>query len=455
MSIRLRLALLVAGTSAVLVVAAGVALEINLDSSIRGSVQDSLRRSAARVAADLARGTLPLVSHGPVIPTRDQSIVQVLQPDGTIAYTTERAGSRGLLSPSQLAEARSGPIFLDTSGAAKRGAHLLLAEPSGAHLVVIGAPLDELASSTTRVRTLLAVGGPLLVVVAGVGGWLLAGQALRPVERLRAEAAAISVGVPERRLEPPRTHDELERLADTLNSLLDRLHGALAQQKEFVAAASHELRTPLAAMRAELEVARLPGRPAREVRHCLDVLAPRVDQLTRLTEDLLLLARGDGPPLSLERTPAALEPLVAESLQVFRKRADARGLALVLDGDPSTASAVDILRFRQVVDNLVENALTHATGSPYVEVSVRRVGADAVLEICDRGPGFPEEFLPHAFDRFTRAAPARSRPDGGSGLGLAIVRMLVEAHGGLIEVGNRAGGGASALVRLPAVEGPG
>lgn len=454
MSIRLRLSLMVAVTTAVLVIVGGVALEVSLGSGIRASLEDSLRRSAARVSADLAGGALPLARGASVAMTAgNEAVVQVLGSPGGVEYTTEAVGPGALLSRSEVARAAKGTVFLRQGASAGHGSRLLLAEPGpggGKQVLVVGTSLDEVANAVTRLRDGLLVAAPVLILIAAGGGWLLAGRALEPVEQLRAEAETISAGSAGRRIAVPKALDEIGRLAATLNGLLDRLHGALARQKEFVAAASHELRAPLAGLQAELEVARLPGRSAGEMRRSLEVCADRLDQLTRLAGDLLLLARGDEQALSLELAPHPLEPLVAQSLQAFRRRADGRGVALVLDGDPGAVATVDGMRFRQVVDNLVGNAFSHATGSPFIEVSVRRETNWVEVEVRDGGPGFPGEFVEHAFDRFARAEAGRTTKEWGSGLGLPIVRMLVEAQNGTVDAHNRPEGGAAVIVRLPA-----
>ncbi len=456
MSIRLQLAVVVTLTAATLVIAGSLALEASLSSGIRATVHDSLSRRAQRVAADLAAGALPLVGGGrPAAPARDQSVAQVLSDAGAVEYTTEGAGPVRLLSRRQVAAAARTRVFVTVDRRAWRNPRFLLAEPAAGkpgRVLVVGASLDELDSSLARVREWLVLIGPLLVVIAGTGGWVLAGRALRPVEQLRLEATTISTGSPDRRLVVPAPRDEIRRLAQTLNDLLDRLQGALARQKEFVTAASHELRTPLAGIGAELDVARQPGRSLEEVRASLDIVGREVGQMSLLTRDLLLIARGDENELSLDLAMRPLEPLAVDALQSLRHQADVQGVALVLDAEPAVTASVDANRFRQVVANLVENALGHATGTRSVELTLRRDADWVTVEVGDRGPGFPAGYLPRAFERFSRGGPERSRDTGGTGLGLAIVRVLVEAHGGTVEVRNRDGGGALVRARFPARE---
>jgi two-component system OmpR family sensor kinase len=456
MSIRLRLALTVALVATVLTAAGGAAFIAMLNAGMMATVHDTLRRSALRVRRELATGQLPVAAaNARSAATGDQSVVQVLGPGGRVAYTTDTAGQGSLLNPGQRAAAARGPFFVTRSRPGWPAAHLLLAEtvrgiPGQPPLViVVGASLDELDKAMASVLTTLFIGGPLIIAATAAGGWLLAGRALRPVERMRAQVTAVSVRSLGQRLASPRTHDELDKLAGTFNGLLDQLHGTLSRQREFVASAGHELRTPLAVLTAELEYARRPDRTAGEVRATLDVLDSRVRQLSRLSSDLLLLARGDEDALALQPRTQPLEPLVAQSLLLFRARAQRRGSALVLNADPGVRAAVDSGRFQQIVENLVANAIDHGGGSEFIEVSVSLRNGYAVLNVADRGPGLPAEFLPHALERFTRADPARARGGGGSGLGLSIVAMLARAHGGSAEIRNRPEGGAIAEVRIP------
>lgn len=454
MPIRLRLSLVLASLAIVLVLAGALVLEASLQAGMRATLEDSLRRAAAGVTAELLAHRLePAGPSGPTVPVSDQSTVQVLLQGGQVAYTTTEAGRAPLLSGHELAAAARGEVFLQRSRRSWHDPHLLLGEPAkgtpGAVLVV-GRSLDELANATNRLHLVLLVGGPLVVAAVGGGAWLLAGLALRPVERLRAEAAAISREHPDRRLAEPGTHDEVARLAGTLNALLDRLHAALVHQRQFVADASHELRAPLAAIGAELELAQRPGRSAADLSRSLGVLRSRVAQLRRMSEDLLLLARGDEAALDLKMTTQPLEPVVAASLQSLRPVADARGVDLVLDVEPAVLADLDGIRFQQVVDNLVDNALAHSAPGSAIEVRVRHEQDSVVVEVRDRGPGFPEEFLPRAFERFATAGPARPEHRRGVGLGLAVVRALVDGHGGTVVARNRPGGGASVVVSLPA-----
>ena len=456
MPIRLRLAVIVAAATSLLVATGGLVFAAALSFGMRRSLEDSLQRSSARLVADISAGHIRLGVSSPVVdPARDQSVVQVMSSSGHIQFSTVRSGTTPLLTNRQRQRAATTRIFVQSLRPGWRNPRLVLAEAvpgQSKYVVAVGASLDELDNAMSHLEGVLIVGGTGFVVLASLGALALAGRALRPVERLRQQAAQLSASLPERRLAVPQTHDEVARLAGTLNSLLDQLQRALSREREFVAVASHELRTPLAVLQAELEIARRPGRSREEIARSLEVLGPKVEHLSRVANDLLLLARADEQALVLNQVAQNLEPLVARGLLSLAGVANERGMVLALDADPNVVAAVDAGRFQQVIDNLVCNAIDHADGSTIVEVLVRQEAAEALVEVRDRGPGFPEELLPRVFERFTRATPRRPRGGGGAGLGLAIVKRIVEAHGGSVEARNLKEGGASVLVRLTACQ---
>ncbi|WP_431521569.1 ATP-binding protein [Actinomadura madurae] len=284
---------------------------------------------------------------------------------------------------------------------------------------------------------------PLLAVVAGVT-WLVTRRALRPVEAVRAELAAItSSGDLARRVPVPDARDEIAGLAVTTNETLAALEESVARQRGFVADASHELRSPIASLRTQLEVAAAhPG--------LLDVdgLVEDVVRLQHLAADLLLLARidaGDRPPAR----PVLLGGLVRDELE--RRTGDRIPVEPSIEGDPRVMGVPG--RLSRVVGNLLDNAERYAGTA--VRLSLREEAGAAVLRVADDGPGVPPGDRERIFERFVRLDDARSRDDGGAGLGLAIARDLVLAHGGAITVGDAPGGGALFEVRLPVTSGAG
>ena len=288
----------------------------------------------------------------------------------------------------------------------------------------------------------LLVVGPLALLLASVGGYFLAAAALRPVEAMRREAEAVSAGEPGRRLTLPPANDELRRLSETLNQMLARLEAALERERRFVADASHELRTPLAMLRAELDLALRRERTPEELDKAVRSAAEETERLSRLAEDLLVLARAEGGELPVRREPVSAVELIDGIAERFRPRADDAGRVIETGAEDGLVLPVDRLRAEQAVGNLVDNALRHGRGRILVEA---RRGGDSTVElhVRDDGPGFPQGLAAHAFEPFSRGDAARTGP--GAGLGLAIVDVIARAHGGSAHVE-----GADAWIELPA-----
>ncbi|MGN6586676.1 MAG: HAMP domain-containing sensor histidine kinase [Solirubrobacterales bacterium] len=293
---------------------------------------------------------------------------------------------------------------------------------------------------------LLLLSGPVALVLASFAAYWVAAAALRPVEAMRARAATISAAEPGERLPVPATDDEVARLGATLNEMLERLGEALEHERAFVADASHELRTPLAILRAELDLALAEGRSPTELRAALTSAAEETDRLTQLAEGLLTIAQTERGELPLRLERIELRETLEGVRRRFARRAEEEGRTISLRGGPLEIRA-DRQRIDQAVGNVVDNALRYGSGD--VSVSLAAAGGDTVeVRIGDHGPGFPPEFLPRAFERFSRPSGARS--DGGSGLGLAIVHTIARAHGGEADAANTHGG-AEVWLSLPLI----
>jgi len=270
---------------------------------------------------------------------------------------------------------------------------------------------------------------------------------------MRREVAAIGERDPAGSIKVPATRDELARLAGTMNDLLGRLGKALARERRFVADASHELRTPLAVLQTELELARKPERTREELREAVSEAAAEAERLSRLAEDLLFLARVDEGVPVLRASSQELAPVIARSMDAWREAAAARAVSLEAELEPGVRAWFDPDRLRQAPDNLVGNSLRFAPSGSSLEVSAHQADGFAVVGVADRGEGFPQEFLPHAFERFSRPDVSRSLHNGGSGLGLAVIAAIARAHGGWATARNRQDGGAAVELALP-VEDP-
>src|SRR6266508_91531 len=262
---------------------------------------------------------------------------------------------------------------------------------------------------------------------------------------MRRQAAEISAVGSGDRLSVPPAGDELGRLGVTLNEMLARLERSLARERRFVADASHELRTPLALLKAELELARREGRSVEELSAAVGSAADEADRLIRLAEDLLVLAHLDEEDLPVHAEGLELDDLLAGATRAFERRASEAGRRLVVNAPGGVTLEADRLRLEQAVGNLLDNALRHGGGT--IELAAAVAGDRVELHVRDEGAGFPPDLLEHAFERFSRAVPARSR--GHAGLGLAIVDSVAKAHGGKVGAVNRARGGADVWIELP------
>jgi signal transduction histidine kinase len=314
--------------------------------------------------------------------------------------------------------------------------------------VLLGATLGDRRDALNGLLVALAIGGPAALVLTSVAGWVVAGLGLRPVERMRQEAAAVSASEPDRRLRVPSSRDELTRLAATLNSMLDRLQEAVERERRFVDVASHELRTPLSILKMELDLALTRARTPEEIDLAIRSASAETDRLASLADDLLVLARAEKASLPLHREAVAVAPFLANVCTSYESRARAGGVLIEADASPETAY-VDPARLRQAVENLLDNSLRHTPTGGAIRVRVERNGGLIVLVVEDTGPGVPEYLLDRAFEPFARSE-INDGDGAGAGLGLAIVRAVAEAHGGTATAENLPGGGARLSLTLRA-----
>jgi signal transduction histidine kinase len=442
--LRIKLTLAFTGVMAVLLVGASVTLSLlsaaNLDRAIDDGLEARAGDAAALVRDGAASGRLS---------DSGEALAQVLDADGRVLDTTPGAGGRPLLTPAELREAARGPVITQRGPRGDyRDGIRVMGRPAptadGEVVVVVGESLEQRQRAREGLHTLLALGGPLALLVASLAGYAVAAAALRPVERMRRRAAELT-GEAEGRLPVPPSRDEIARLGDTLNAMLGRLQAVLARERSFVSDASHELRTPLAILRTELELA-LRGHSTRdELEEAVRSAAEETERLNQLADDLLVIARSDQGRLPVR--PAEIDARALLEGVAHRFAARARSEARTLRAEPAGGLTLtaDRARLEQALANMVDNALRHGAGD--VELSAARDDGHVELHVRDRGPGFPADFLPTAFERFSRADDARSR--GGTGLGLAITSAVARAHGGAAHASNRDEGGADVWLELP------
>ncbi|HEX6450983.1 MAG TPA: HAMP domain-containing sensor histidine kinase [Trebonia sp.] len=445
MPIRLRLALGFAAAAALLFAIGGWLFAAALSSAQLGVIDSQLTAQLTQAARYLPGQAPVAAAHA----TPGEYMLQVIDVAGQV-HGSPDTGTVPLLSPGQLEQARRTQVWV-TRTIDEEDTRITAAPLSGhpGWVEVAAVSLEAYDATQSQVARGLAVGGAAFVAIAGLGAYWLARAALSPVERLRRQAATVSERGDDAALEVPRTKDEVAALAGTMNDLLSRLRRALERERAFVADASHELRSPLAILRGELELAGRPGRSTAELAAAVHSCAEEADRLARITDDLLVLARGDADRLDLHLQETDLRSLVGRSVRLAAPRLAAAQVTCRTDVPAGTWARVDPDRIRQAVDNLLANAVRFSPAGSVIMIAARKDGRDLRLEVRDQGPGFPEDFLPHAFARFRRPDSARSRDDGGAGLGLAIVQAICAAHGGRATARNVPGGGAVVTLWLP------
>ncbi len=445
--IRARLALVCGALVGGLVFGLAAIVYLRLEADLRAAADDALLARANVVAEEPSEGSDLVV--GPT--DAGDVFAQVLTPAGTVVATTPGLAPGPVVAATEL-EGLDQPRYLDAVVATVDEpvlARILELPATDGRVVVVGVAFDDQREALNRLLFLFAVAGPVVVVLAGAVGWLVAGAALRPVERMRVESEAVSGSEPGRRLAVPPRRDELAALGGSLNRMLDRLEAAVERERRFVADASHELRTPLANLKAELDLALLRARSPSELVDAVRSASEETDRLSRLADDLLLLASADGGRLPMRREDIDVAGLIRETVESSSGRASSLGVTLIASGEDGVRARLDADRIRQAVGNLINNALRQTPTGGRVTVEASSTSTMLSIVVADTGRGFPPSFLPHAFDAFTRADAARARPTGGAGLGLAIVRSVAEAHGGTVEARNREEGGAIVVMRIP------
>jgi signal transduction histidine kinase len=443
-TVRMRTTLACAVVVACVLAVGGFTFVAVLRSSLAGSVQDATQQRAAAIAHTVSSGASP---HAVAIPGDEDFFVQVVE-----AHT----GALLANSDSQLTTAiRS--VHPGASTTIDRvpigdGNHsfLIVAEnahtPQGKVRVVVGGSLEHVVESITAVKRMLLFGVPGLLVVVILITWLFTGRALRPVEEIRREVADISAQDLHRRVPVPGTADEIARLAETMNEMLDRLSESYERQRHFISDASHELRSPITTIRHHAEVARAHPKTT-DLRELAAAVLVEESRLESLIDNLLVLARADEHTLALARHPIDLDDLVFEEAARLRTMSK-------LHVDTSRVSAArvegDSGSLRRALRNVADNATRHAKSR--VRFEVTSDGHTATVVVTDDGAGVPAGDRGRIFERFTRLEAARDRDSGGTGLGLSIVSEIMTAHGGCVTVGDAPGVGARFELSLPTIQ---
>lgn len=325
--------------------------------------------------------------------------------------------------------------------------------------ISVGQDLDDLARVQSTLLWILGSSIPTMLLLLGLGGWLLVSQTLRPVDQLTRAAQRIGEGNLHERVEMLPTGDELARLAETFNQMITKVEAAFERQKQFTADASHELRTPLAVMRGELELILRREQSPEKYRHTLESMLEETLRLSKLVDDLLTLARSDSGEIVLEQSPVDVTQLCQEMYEYIAPLAESHHLTLTCT-TPNSPRIVqgDQQRLRRLLLNLLDNALKYTPSGGHVAIRVEDGASnnsnppEVQIFVSDDGPGIPPADQERIFDRFYRHCHTGSNEQGGFGLGLSICRWIAQAHGGKLMVDGSAPIGSTFKLILPAAK---
>src|SRR6266550_1353250 len=431
---------------AVVLLLAGWLVYARVSTNLDNALDEQLRSRAQDVSALVRREGSLKSTHGTLI-ERGETFAELLNMNGSVIDATSLVGRKPLIPP-ELARTLRGPAFIDRSsvpGLDEPARMLALPVQRGQSrlVLVVGATRANRTETLLSLRNAFLIGGPLALILASLAVYGIAGAALRPIEAMRRRAAAISASSLDDRLPVSPSGDEVSRLGETLNEMLRRIGDGLARERRFVADASHELRTPLALLKTELELALRRSRSTEELEAAIRSAAEDTERLSRIADDLLLLARAEQGRVPLRREPVDVADVLETVAGRFQSRAESEQRDLsVGSNDPLVVSA-DRLLLEQALGNMVDNAFTHGAGR--ITLKAEQRSGSAELHVLDEGRGFPVDFLQHAFERFSRAQKTTA---DGSGLGLAIVETIADAHEGSARAANAPGGGTDVWLAL-------
>ena len=322
---------------------------------------------------------------------------------------------------------------------------------NGSYVIAVAQSLAEQRETLGNLREAMFITAPLALLVASLGGYILARKSLAPVVRMSDKARAIGATNLSERIEVVNARDELGELAATLNDLLARLDHSFAAQRRFMADASHELRSPVAILQGELDVTlSRDDRDATDYRESLEVMRRSVRRLTRIVRDLFLLARSDAGEVPLKLETLYLGEVASQTARAYRTVAAEKGVTLVAECGEDLVVRGDEDLLQRMIGNLIENAIRYAPKGTDVRIRCTPAGDTARLEVRDHGPGVPAELHEQIFERFFRADAARGAASGsGAGLGLPIARWIAAAHGGALGLESSNAEGSEFVATLP------
>ena len=452
-SIRMRLTLWYGGVLAAVLVTFSVVVYFTMRHQLLGRIDHGLREEMLDVIGEVERAE----SRAGMLGWLDRRFGRhegfdflITTSDGRRVYANKRLGDREMPTPAALI--LDGDVFESHERADAprwRVATRQTNGPEGTLIVQVSRSLEHYDHEMSELLLVLLITGPLTLLVALGGGYFLARRALSPVDRMAETAKHLGIQQLNQRLEIANPDDELGRLAETLNGMLDRLEKSFVEMQRFTADASHELRTPISVIRTEAEVALKQPVSDEEKQTLLSNILEECERLTWITDQLLTLSREDAGITQFRQEPVDLVQLVREVVETMQPLSDAKCLEVSVETENTLSVTGDAERMRQVVYNLLDNAIKYTPDDGRIDLTLRTDNDTAVFAVRDTGEGIPAEHLPHVFDRFYRVDKARSREAGGTGLGLSIVQSIVGAHAGTVEIVSTVNEGTEVKVWIP------
>jgi heavy metal sensor kinase len=461
MPLRVRLTLWYGSALALVLIIFSVILYAITARNLRDTVDESLEETATTAVRSLeSRGFLPLIDEEELLSqfpelTRIDKFFQIFSPSGTITIRSPNIKQHEVpLSRKALEASFTGQSTFESAKYPKEPPLRLISVPimyrgNLLYIVQVGTSMESVGETLHRFLVLLVIAIPIALAVSLAGGWFLAGRALRPVDKITLAVQRIAAGDLSQRLSMPPAHDEIGRLAATFNNMIGRLDTSFRQIRQFTSDASHELRTPLTVMKGETDLILRRPRPIEDYKTVLESNLEEIDRMTRIVDELLFLSRADMGEVKVESLPVALEALVEDVHRQATLLGHDRNIEVVLGTIMPVVVQGDDLRLRELLLNLVENAMKYSHPGGKVEISLLKEGQEARLSITDHGIGIAPADHKKIFQRFFRTDVARAHTKKGTGLGLAICAWIADLHKGRVEVKSDLGQGSTFTVVLP------
>jgi two-component system, OmpR family, sensor kinase len=461
MRLRVRLTLWYGSALAMVLITFSVVLYVITARNLRDDVDQSLEETATAAVRSLqGRGFLPLIDEEELLSqfpelARIDKFFQIFSPSGTITIRSPNIRQHEVpLSRTALEATFQGQSILESAKYPNEPPLRLISVPimhrgNLLYIVQVGTSMKSIEDTLGRFLILLIVAMPIALAVSLAAGWFLAGRALRPVDAITLAAQRIAAGDLSQRLTMPAAPDEIGRLAGTFNNMIGRLDASFRQIRQFTSDASHELRTPLTVMKGETELVLRRPRALEDYQSVLESNLEEIDRMTRIVEELLFLSRADMGEVKMESMPVALEALVEDIHRQATLLGQDRNVEVVLGTVMPALVQGDELRLRELLLNLVENAIKYSYPDGKVEISLVTEKQEAILSVTDRGIGIAPGDQTKIFDRFFRTDGARAHTKKGTGLGLAICAWIAESHNGRISVKSELNHGSTFTVTLP------